>query len=144
MNVSIDGSILSVIQDHARTTYPEECCGALIGVADAGRHRVLDAIALENEAPTGREHAFVISAQQSLACSRLAAKLGLDVVGFYHSHPDHSPVPSQRDRELGWPSYCFVITGIDRDGVAATRAWQLHNDGSHFTELSLDIVPDAP
>jgi len=143
MTVLIGASTMETICGHARATYPDECCGALIGRAGrapADDRRVVAAFPLENEAVDGRHRRFVISGRQHLACERLAAQLGLDVVGFYHSHPDHPPVPSFVDRALGWPWYCFLIAEVGRDEVGPIRAWMLPDDRSEFSELDFCIT----
>jgi proteasome lid subunit RPN8/RPN11 len=143
MRISLGASTMEAIRTHARSTYPDECCGALIGFAGGGHasdRRVVAAVALENEAVHERRKRFLISAGQHLACERLAATLGLDVVGFYHSHPDHPPVPSFVDRALGWPWYCFLIARVDPDEVGPIRAWVLCDDPGEFSEVDCSIA----
>jgi proteasome lid subunit RPN8/RPN11 len=143
VTVRLSAPSAAAIGAHARAAYPDECCGVLIGRADPERRTdrdVLAALRLENEAADARGRRYLISADQHLACDRLAARFGLDVVGFYHSHPNHSPVPSFVDRALGWPWYCFLIAAVDGTGAGPLRAWMLRDDRSDFTELDIDIT----
>jgi proteasome lid subunit RPN8/RPN11 len=138
--------VVTAIRAHADRAYPDECCGALIGTFaepnGADRH-VVGAVALENESTGPRSHHFLVSSRRHLACERLGGRLGLDVVGFYHSHPDAEPVPSSVDRALGWPWYCHVITAVGREGAGPLRAWMLRDDRTGFLELDLSIMEPA-
>jgi proteasome lid subunit RPN8/RPN11 len=147
MTLRLAAPALAAIQAHARRAYPDECCGALLGsasMANAADRRVMGAVALENEATGARGRRFLISSPRFRACERAGARLGLDVVGFYHSHPDAPPVPSTVDRALAWPWYCWLIAGVRRDGLGPIRAWMLRDDRGDFLEMHLSIAEPAP
>jgi proteasome lid subunit RPN8/RPN11 len=71
-----------------------------------------------------------------------AARGGLDVLGFYHSHPDHPAIPSAFDRDHAWPWYTYVIVPVEGGEAGAPRAWQLKQDRHHFDEVRL--LPKEP
>jgi proteasome lid subunit RPN8/RPN11 len=147
MTLCLAAPAAAAIRAHASRAYPDECCGALVGAISAtgvADRRVTGAIALENEATDSRGHRFLISSGRHRACVRLSATLGLDVVGFYHSHPDTAPVPSVADRAFGWPWYCYVITAVGPAGAGPLRAWTLRDDRAGFMELGLSIVEPDP
>jgi len=150
VTLAIGVATVDAIRVHARAVYPEECCGALLGTAgieDAQApavRRIVRAVALENDATDNRHRRFRISGDQQLACQRLAAALSLDVVGFYHSHPDHPPVPSPVDRARAWPWYCFVIATVSADDAGPLRAWLLRDDRSDFVELDIALIEAEP
>lgn len=144
MTLSLAPPAAAAVRAHARRAYPDECCGALVGVVSAAERRATGAVALENEAAGPLGHRFLISPARLRACERLSAALGLDVVGFYHSHPDAEPVPSAVDLAFGWPWYCFVITAVGPRGAGPLRAWTLRDDRAAFAELDLLIGERAP
>lgn len=144
---------LEHIHAHACRTYPEECCGVLMGKAlreapededslplDRGGI-VEQAMALENEREDSRHNRYIITPESVLRAHRQANELGLDILGYYHSHPDHPAIPSEFDREHAWPGMSYLITSVEQGKIADTRSWRLTDDRNRFDEESLDIVP---
>ena len=74
----------------------------------------------------------LISPEQLLAADRSVRAAGLEVLGFFHSHPDHPPEPSSVDRENGWPWYSYLIVSVERGRIAGQRAWRLREDRTSF------------
>ena len=131
--VRLPKPVLGAILEHARAAAPAECCGALIGRAEsADERRVLRALALPNEDASPAR--YRIAPALVRAAEAEAALRGLEVVGFYHSHPGAGPVPSATDLEWAWPWYTYVIVDVSR-GLA--RAWCLREDRSGFGEEEL-------
>jgi proteasome lid subunit RPN8/RPN11 len=114
--------------------YPNECCGALIGEVDESGHRVaLEILPVPNRRESEEQyHRFVIDPEDYLDAERVALKKGLGVLGFYHSHPDHPPVPSDYDREHALPWYSYVILAVDKGKAGAITSWELASDRSGF------------
>lgn len=131
--------VIDAIRTHAEKTYPEECCGLLLGSLNDGENVVADALAVENRNEDRRVDRYVIDPSDYRKVDLEARKLGLDVVGIYHSHPDHPAEPSQTDlQQATFPGYTYVIVSVV-DGVAADlTAWSLARDRSRF--LSEDVV----
>ena len=125
------------IHQHSVSLYPEECCGILIGRRiehlDDGVivERILCA---QNARADRRRDRFLIEPKTLLAAHREARALGFDIVGYYHSHPDHPAKPSELDREHAWPGVSYVIVSVQGGRVENTRSWRLSDDRGQFDE----------
>lgn len=127
--------VLDAMSRHACETYPEECCGVLLGTLDAGDVAVEATRAVENRRPEQRERRYLITPEDYRTADRAAQASGLDIVGFYHSHPDVPPVPSQTDlEEATFPGFSYIIVSVRNGRPAETRAWNLVPDRSRFVE----------
>ncbi|HSS47848.1 MAG TPA: M67 family metallopeptidase [Thermoanaerobaculia bacterium] len=124
------------VQEHAAASYPEECCGFLIGrfVAATELTAVVRVLPVSNERQESRHNRYLIAPETVLAANKEARALGLDVVGYYHSHPDHPARPSEFDREHAWPGLSYVIVSVEDGRVADTRSWRLADDRERFEE----------
>jgi len=121
---------------HAAEAYPEECCGALIGTD--GLPRSVDrVVAAGNARSEERGRRYLIEPGTVRAAERAAGDDGLEVIGFYHSHPDHPARPSGFDRDHAWPWYSYVIVPATSSGAGAPRAWRLRDDRSGFDEQEI-------
>ncbi|MFY9823408.1 MAG: M67 family metallopeptidase [Thermoanaerobaculia bacterium] len=133
---------LQAVTEHAAASYPEECCGFLIGrfVAATGLTAVLQVLKVSNERQESRHNRYLISPETVLAANKEARARGLDVVGYYHSHPDHPARPSEFDREHAWPGLSYVIVSVEGGRVADTRSWRLSDDRERFEEEAIEQV----
>ena len=123
------------IRRHGRESYPHECCGALIG-----RSSVVDeALALPNASERGTRRRFRIRPADYQTVERRAAARGADLVGFYHSHPDHPARPSRYDLAHAWPVFAYVIVSVNDGEPAAMTSWRLREDRSAFDEEPLSV-----
>jgi proteasome lid subunit RPN8/RPN11 len=130
--------LLHTLLDEARRGYPEEICGALLGHStDANARVVVLALPIENQRTTERTTRYLIGPDDYRAIDAEARARRLDVVGFYHSHPDHAAEPSAFDREHAWPWYAYVIVPVYDGHPRTPRAWRLADDRSHFDELEI-------
>ena len=133
---------LETMGRHGEASYPEECCGFLIGriVQDqAGEEtRVERVLSVENERQDSRHNRFLIHPETVLAAHKEARAEGLDVVGYYHSHPDHPARPSDFDREHAWPGLSYVIVSVAVGKVADVRSWRLSDDRDRFEEEAVE------
>lgn len=140
---------LHAIGLHGSATYPEECCGVLIGRAiggHGGTHGttlVERLLSVDNERGDSRHNRYVIAPETVLAAQREARAAGLDIVGYYHSHPDHPARPSDFDREHAWPGLSYLIVSVERGQVADTRSWRLSDDRERFDEERIDPADGA-
>src|SRR5262245_51229975 len=132
-------ALRDAIRAHSASAYPFECCGALIG---STAHGVEDVLPLENVAPSDQDRRFLLSAADYRRAEALAEEAGTELLGFYHSHPDHPAVPSDFDLAHAWPNLSYVIVSV-QDGLAGdVRSWRLEPDRSRLDEERL-LAPAA-
>jgi proteasome lid subunit RPN8/RPN11 len=139
-----DEATITRIRDHAARIYPEECCGFLIGtLREDGTAVVVDAEPVENVREELKERRYQIAPADLFRAETKAAEAGYDVVGFYHSHPDHPAEPSATDlAEATFPGYAYVIVSVTRGVPGTIRSWSLRDDRTGFDEQSTEIIAD--
>lgn len=142
--MTTDNSTINRIREHAAATYPEECCGFLIGTwRQDGSIQVVDAESVENVRGELRERRYRIDPDDLLRAEANAESRGLDVVGFYHSHPDHPARPSLTDlEEATFPGYAYVIVSVTRGQPGHITAWSLRDDRTGFDETPIALIAD--
>lgn len=125
--------LLQRIREHGARSYPNECCGALLGRADGERKRVVDLLPLDNrrEGEAARTR-FLVTAEDYRSAEQAARARRLEIVGFYHSHPDHPARPSEFDREHAWPWYSYVVVRVAQGRPQEATSWVLAEDRSQF------------
>lgn len=134
----ITEQVLAEIQTHGEQAYPDEGAGLLLGRDDGVRRVVTDILPLTNaREDQARHNRYLITAEDMLAGEREAMRRGLDIVGVFHSHPDHPNRPSEFDREWALPWYSYVITSVNQSQAAGSRSWRLDDDRQKFTEEKL-------
>jgi proteasome lid subunit RPN8/RPN11 len=132
--ITLPAAVVGAIHRHGRETYPNECCGALIG-----RDRVvLDTAALPNTTEEGARRRFLVRPADYRAAEARARERGQELLGFYHSHPDHPARPSQYDLDHAWPFFSYVIVSVVAGEPADLRSWRLRDDRSQFQEEPID------
>jgi proteasome lid subunit RPN8/RPN11 len=126
------------IHRHAEETYPEECAGALVGMdVGGGMKIVVDVWRAENTHEEERSRRFLIEPLKIKEFEERARERDMDILGFYHSHPDHPAEPSEYDREHAWPYYSYVIASVAQDGVKDMKSWVLRDDRSGYEQEEL-------
>lgn len=133
--LTLSSAAEQAIRAHGRETYPHECCGALLG-ADA---RVDAARPLANTTEEGPRRRFLVRSEDYQQAEAEARERGLDLLGFYHSHPDHPAVPSQYDLDHAWPFFAYVIVAVANGVDGDMRSWRLADDRSRFDEESVTV-----
>jgi proteasome lid subunit RPN8/RPN11 len=123
---------LTEIHQHGESTYPHECCGFLLGRFEESGRVVVQTRRAQNQRADSPQNRYQISPQDYIRADRAAREAGLDVVGFYHSHPDHPARPSQFDLDNAWPELVYVITAVNQGQAGDTTAWMLADDRSRF------------
>lgn len=140
MKLKLPADARAAIAKHAEDTFPEECCGAMLGHLgeDGGDNRaIVEIMRIENTKGENRERRFLIDPMEVMRAEKMAKQKGLDVVGIYHSHPDHPSRPSDFDRDHAMPFWSYVIVSC-MQGVSKTiQSWQLREDRSQFDEEAL-------
>jgi len=119
----------------ARSRYPHEACGLLIGESTDSLVEVMRAVETRNLLAGEAGDRFEVDPGEHVAAQRVARDEGLDVVGVWHSHPDHPARPSARDLAGAWEGWSYLIVAVDADGVGELRSWRL--EGGHFVEQEL-------
>ena len=121
-----------IVHTHLCRAYPEEGCGVLLGREAEGERQVERVVGFDNVREDSRHQRYLIAPEQLLAVEREARAAGLDVIGFFHSHPDHPSVPSAFDLEHAWPWYSYLIVSVERGAAKDARSWRLAEDRSRF------------
>jgi proteasome lid subunit RPN8/RPN11 len=122
----------AAIERHGEDSYPHECCGFLLGRNEDGVRRVVEVRRAGNARDDSPRNRYLIPAIDMLHAERDARAQGLDILGFYHSHPDVPARPSDYDREHAWPWYTYVIVSIRQGKAAEMNAWALAEDRGQF------------
>lgn len=134
MSIALTPAVDAAIRAHGRATFPHECCGALLG-----RNGVVgEAFALPNTTEEGPRRRFLVRPDDYRTAEKRAREAGLDLLGFYHSHPDHPAKPSQYDLDHAWPSFSYVIVSVMGGEDKQLTSWQLKDDRSAFEEESVE------
>lgn len=123
------------IRAHAAAEYPHECCGLLVGTWQEGGRTVVERVEPARNLNTERAHdRYELDPMDYLRVDRDAREAGLDVVGFYHSHPDSPPLPSVTDARQAWPAYTYIIISVTGGEPGTMRAWTFDESAEVFDE----------
>ena len=131
--LTLGPGVAEAIRAHGRETYPHECCGAMLG-----RDRVVtEACALPNTTEEGPRRRFLVRPGDYRAAEERASRQGVELLGFYHSHPDHPARPSQYDLDHAWPVFSYVILSVAGGAPEEMTSWRLSDDRERFEEETL-------
>jgi proteasome lid subunit RPN8/RPN11 len=108
---------------HARSTYPNECCGAMLGKIDGEEKQVLTAMRLQNSSAGSQAARYELRPEDLLAADREARRQGMDLIGIYHSHPDCDAYFSKTDLENSCPWYSFIVLSIQKGEFHHANSW---------------------
>lgn len=133
----VSGQDLARIAEEGRRSYPHECCGFLLGSWSEERRTVTEILPAENARSDSRHNRYLIPPEVFLRVQKAAEARFLDVVGFYHSHPDVEARPSAFDRDHAWPGYSYVIVSVRGGAPRETRSWVLDDTREAFREEPL-------
>jgi proteasome lid subunit RPN8/RPN11 len=132
--LTITSGVDAAIRIHGQETYPHECCGALVGRGGF----VTAIVALPNTTDEGPRRRFMVRPSDYQLAERRARELGGELLGFYHSHPDHPARPSQYDLDHAWPTFAYIIVAVADGAATDMTVWYLQEDRSRFEEGSLN------
>ena len=141
MNIKISQSDLNRIRKHGEEDYPYECCGFLFGETTSEAKSVMKVHPVLNSRDAENRHnRYLITPQEFLKAERKARDEGLDIIGFYHSHPDAEARPSQYDLDYSWPVYSYLIVSVKNREARAATSWKIKDDRSEFVEEKIVIA----
>ena len=142
----IPETILNDLRRHGEETYPHECCGILLGAADweKDERTVTRALRCGNTRADSPHNRYHIDERELIAAQKQARERGEDIVGFYHSHPDHPARWSQTDlAEAHWIGCSYVITSVEKGKAVLTNSFELtgadEND-KKFADEKIDLT----
>ena len=142
--ITIANEQLQEIREHGVRDHPYECCGLLLGhFADDGK-RVKETYPISNaREESAKRNRFLITPEELMRGERYARERHLDVVGFYHSHPDCPAVPSQYDLDHAWPTYSYIIVSTTAQQANDLFSWEQEPDRSKFTPEEIILAADV-
>jgi proteasome lid subunit RPN8/RPN11 len=133
MALALTPEVNAAIRRHGAEAYPHECCGALIGRDGL----VTQAFALPNTTEEGPRRRFRVRPSDYREAEVRASATGAELLGFYHSHPDHPARPSQYDLDHAWPFFSYVIVSVGQGAPGDMTSWRLRDDRSAFDQEPL-------
>lgn len=130
---------------HAQSTYPQECCGLLLGKVSQDGKILIDAIATENvwsaqavesfseidtkwQLSENKSTHYTIAPEEILRVQKESRDRQLDIIGIYHSHPDHPAIPSEFDRVCAWQAYSYIIVSVPQGKAGELQSWCLDDN----------------
>jgi proteasome lid subunit RPN8/RPN11 len=142
MTLRVSEALLDEIRRQGELAYPAECCGLLAGHSGAKVKEVLRLRPVANRR-TDDPRRYLISADDLRSATRELEQSGLEVLGFYHSHPDHPAAPSGFDQEHAWPWYSYIIVRVEGGRSGDIASWVLTDDRSAMRAESLDVFTEV-
>ena len=149
IRVWISAELAEKIRRHGAETYPDECCGALLGrdaSSEGGVRKpreILELFPLVNRREDSPRNRFSVTPEDVIEADRTAQARGMDVVGWYHSHPDHPARPSEYDREHAWPWYSYVIVSVRERVAREMTSWRLRESRERYDEEEILEVKET-
>ncbi len=130
---TLGAGLARAIGRHGGETFPHECCGAIVGRGD----QAAAIVPLPNTTEEGPRRRFLVRPSDYRLAEQRARELGGELLGFYHSHPDHPARPSQYDLDHAWPTFAYVIVSVMAGEARDMTVWFLKDDRSTFEEGTL-------
>ncbi|HSQ23146.1 MAG TPA: M67 family metallopeptidase [Pyrinomonadaceae bacterium] len=133
--IALSGVHAIEIRRHGERDYPFECCGLMLGRFEEDGKVVVETYPISNaREEEAKRNRFLIRPEELVRGEKYARENGLDVVGFYHSHPDDRAVPSQYDLEHAWPTYSYIVVSVEEGQAVDLRSWEMESNRSRFNE----------
>jgi proteasome lid subunit RPN8/RPN11 len=147
MTIIISAEQRKIIYSHAESTYPEECCGILLGEMIGISKTVMEVIPTINawgksesdEVGRNKNSRYSIDPRDIFMAQKRARELHLEIIGFFHSHPDYPAIPSTCDRIQAWEVYSYPIISVINGKVSEIKSWVLDSDGIFQEERQIRI-----
>jgi proteasome lid subunit RPN8/RPN11 len=133
----IEQKPLDEMYQDALQSFPDECCGFFFGKELEEERIITNVLIVHNSKEGDKRRRFEISPKDYLNAERFADENDLQLIGVYHSHPNHPAIPSEHDRIAAQPYFSYIIISVKENEIAETRSWQL-NDDFHFEEETIE------
>jgi proteasome lid subunit RPN8/RPN11 len=138
--LKIREDLLRQIHAHGVETYPHECCGALLGRDGDDSREVQDLLPLANRRDDSPRNRFEVTSEDVRLAEKTARGKQLELIGWYHSHPDAPARPSEYDREHAWPWYSYIIVSVQKREPKDTNSWRLRDDRESYDSEAIESV----
>jgi len=126
---------LTEMRQHGERDYPFECCGLMLGRFESNHKVVMETYPISNaREEEAKRNRFLIRPEELMRGEKYARAKSLDVVGFYHSHPDEPAVPSKYDLDHAWPTYSYIVVSVEKGQAVDLQSWEMESDRSRFSE----------
>jgi len=124
------------IRKSGEATYPNECCGILLGeIKDDGTKIAKKTVDIDNSSENAEQyHRFLITPEDMFKAEKIARAEKLEIIGFYHSHPDHPSKPSGYDKDHALPFYSYIIVSVDKGKAQILTSWELTDNREDFVQ----------
>jgi len=142
--LKVPSQLAAKIQAHGMETYPHECCGAILGRDVDGSREVLGLLALANRRDDSPRNRFEVTPGDVQLAEKTAAEKKLELIGWYHSHPDASARPSEFDREHAWPWYSYIIVSVQSGMPREMNSWRLQDDRAAYDPEVIESPAQPP
>jgi proteasome lid subunit RPN8/RPN11 len=139
MSLVLEPRHSAAIARHGEADYPAEACGLIGGTIDGDHKIAVQLVPLANQRTDAARHRYLIDPASFRRAEEKLARDGLEVIGVYHSHPDHPPAPSRFDHEHAWPWFSYVIVAVARGRAGELKSWVLAEDRGTFAEELITI-----
>ena len=138
--IVLDNEAQKIIVEDAVQSFPDECCGFVFGHEDSnGRRIITRARVVQNAKEGDKRRRFEIAPQDYLDAEKYAGEQQLELLGIYHSHPNHPAVPSEHDRAAAQPFFSYLIISVNEKEPGPIRSWRL-NDDFQFEEENSHLI----
>lgn len=142
--LKVSSQHLQIIRTHAASTYPEECCGIMLGYLTNESKTVVEVMPTENawsgeKLQDTKRRRYAIAPEIMLKVQTYARSCSLNIIGIYHSHPDNPAIPSESDRTQAWQEYSYIIVSVYNGKALELKSWHL-DDNHQFQEEAIEIA----
>ena len=136
--LKISEELAGKIRAHGVETYPHECCGAILGRDGDGAREVLGLMPLANRREDSPRNRFEVTSDDVRLAEKTARGQQLELIGWYHSHPDAPARPSEYDRDHAWPWYSYIIVSVQSGQPREMNSWRLRDDRSAYDSEAIE------
>ena len=136
--LKLRSDLAAKIQAHGMQSYPHECCGAILGRDANGSREVMALLPLANRRDDSPRNRFEVTPDDVQLAEKTARERKIELIGWYHSHPDAPAKPSEFDREHAWPWYSYIIVSIRTGQPREMNSWRLRDDRTGYDSEAIE------